>query len=181
MAKRVILGGMALIGGMIAAVLFRRTGLGRIHAGIAATYTRVEHIAAGDFLALNADEYVLFDVRTAHEFAVSHLPGAVMVDPAISEPEFATQFADRLKGKRAIFYCSVGVRSSALADTVAELVEASSGKPPANLIGGIFQWANEGRALVTRAGAATSKIHPYNKFWARLIKDRQSTSHLPER
>ena len=37
-----------------------------------------------------------------------------------------------------------------------------------NLEGGIFQWANEGRALY-RAGEPAEKVHPYNRTWGRLL------------
>ncbi|MAY21130.1 MAG: sulfurtransferase [Erythrobacteraceae bacterium] len=183
MKKRLIFGGIAgvaLIGAVGGALLFQTSDLDRIHAGIAATHNNVEHIAADDFVALDSDEFVLFDVREADEFAVSHLPGAVLVDPDITAAEFTTRFGDSLEGKRAIFYCSVGVRSSNLADRVAELVEDSTGNAPVNLIGGLFKWRNEGRELVTASGQSTGDIHPYDDYWGRLIEDRETISYKPE-
>ncbi|MEO1167879.1 MAG: rhodanese-like domain-containing protein [Pseudomonadota bacterium] len=183
MKKRLIFGSIAviaLIGAVGGALLFQTSDLDRIHAGIAATHDNVDHMSADDLLALGSDEFVLFDVREADEFAVSHLPGAVLVDPGMSAAEFATRFGEKLEGKRAIFYCSVGVRSSILADRVAKLVQNSTGNTPVNLIGGLFKWRNEGRELVTDTGQPTGDIHPYDDYWGRLIEDRETISYLPE-
>jgi rhodanese-related sulfurtransferase len=173
------LAGFALLAAVGGAALFQTSDLGRIHYGIAASYDTVEHLAADDYSALDPDDVVLFDVRENEEFAVSHLPGAILVDPDISEEEFAEAFSDKLQGKRAIFYCSVGVRSSILADRVAELVERETGKRPVNLIGGLFQWHNEDRALISASGAATDAIHPFDDYWGRLIEDEKAVSYLP--
>lgn len=171
---------VALIGVVGGALLFQTSDLDRLHAGIAATHDNVEHMAADELLALDRDEFVLFDVREADEFAVSHLPGAVLVDPDMRAAEFAAHFGESLEGKRAIFYCSVGVRSSILADRVAEMVEKSTGNAPVNLIGGLFKWRNENRQLVTVAGQLTGDIHPYDDYWGRLIEDRESISYSPK-
>lgn len=179
---RVVFGGLAgfrLLGVAVRAVLSRTSDIDRIHAGIAATHGNVEHMTADDFSALGSDEVVLFDVREPDEFAVSHLPDAVLVDPGMSVSEFAARFSDRLSGKRVIFYCSVGVRSSILAERVAKLVEALSGKTPVNLIGGIFRWRNEGLRLVTISGNSASAVHPYDDYWGRLVEDREAVSYLP--
>jgi 3-mercaptopyruvate sulfurtransferase SseA len=40
------------------------------------------------------------------------------------------------------------------------------------LAGGIFQWANEERPLVDAAGNPTTRVHPYNRFWGRLLKPK---------
>jgi hypothetical protein len=39
-----------------------------------------------------------------------------------------------------------------------------------NLEGSIFQWANERRPLV-RDGTRVTRVHPYSKFWGRLLAD----------
>ena len=167
---------LAVVGGV---ALFQTSDLERIHSGIAASYDTVEHLSADDYSALGPDEVLLFDVREDDEFAVSHLRGAILVAPDISEEDFALKFADKLRGKRAIFYCSVGVRSTILADRVAELVERESGKPPINLIGGLFKWHNEDRTLISASGAATDAIHPFDDYWGRLIEDEQAVSYSP--
>ena len=96
-------------------------------------------IAAGDVL--------LFDVREMAEYEVSHIAGATHVEPGSSGAAFLSANGDKLKGKTAVFYCSVGVRSGVMAERVAA---AASGVKVMNLRGGIFRWYKEGRAIVRR-------------------------------
>jgi rhodanese-related sulfurtransferase len=109
---------------------------------------------------------VLLDVRTKKEFRVSHLPGARRVDPDASAAEVL-----RVAGasnQALVVYCSVGWRSSALAERLrsAGLTNVS------NLEGSIFGWANEGRPLMAGDRPAAT-VHPYNQTFGRLL--------LPER
>ena len=111
-----------------------------------------------------ANDPLILDARTPDEFAVSHLPGALRVDPEASaaavlavHPEAAT--------RPVLLYCSVGWRSSVLADRLrAEGIDAR------NLKGGVFGWRNEKRPLV-RDGIPTGDVHPYDAAWGRLIED----------
>jgi rhodanese-related sulfurtransferase len=171
--------GIGLIAALGGIALFQTSDLERIHAGIEASYGSVEHLAAEDFSSLGPNQLMLFDVREQEEFAVSHLPGAILVDPAMTEEDFAQAFAEKLEGKRVVFYCSVGMRSSILADRVAALVERKTGRRPANLIGGLFQWHNNEGVLVSAAGKETNAIHPFDDYWGRLIEDEQAISYLP--
>lgn len=169
--------GFASIGSLAGAAFFQTSDLDRIHDGIEAAHEGVEHISGDHLASLPADEIVLFDVREAGEFAVSHLPGAILVNPQMGKAEFEDRFGESLKGKRAVFYCSVGVRSSMLAERVADLIEDRTGKAPSNLIGGLFQWSNENRAMILPNGVTTSAIHPYDAYWGRLIENRQAISY----
>jgi rhodanese-related sulfurtransferase len=104
---------------------------------------------------------VVLDVRTPEEFAVSHLPGAVRVDPdradlgSLAVAEEST----------VVVYCSVGYRSAA----IAEALEAAGVERVYNLRGGIFAWANEGRPMI-RDGAPVHRVHPYDPIWGRLLR-----------
>ena len=169
--------GLTAIAAVTGAIFFQTSDLDRIHDGIEATHQRVDHISADQLIALPTDKVVLFDVREADEFAVSRLPGAIRVDPEMDEYEFEDRFAGILEGKTAVFYCSVGVRSSILAERVADLIEDTTDKAPLNLIGGLFQWSNENRAMVSTGGEPTSAIHPYDSYWGRLIENRQAISY----
>ena len=73
-----------------------------------------------------------------------------------------------LKGKTVVFYCSVGVRSSALAESVKADLLAAGTKEVVNLEGGIFGWHNQSRPLVDKSGPTTF-VHPYNAYWGRLL------------
>ena len=104
---------------------------------------------------------ILLDVRTVEEFRVSHLRGAIQVDPAAKAADLGPVVQS---GRPVVTYCSVGYRSSAVAE---RLVKA--GVPQVhNLEGSIFQWANEGRALESN-GQPAAKVHPYNAKYGKLL------------
>lgn len=112
---------------------------------------------------------ILVDVRTAGEYAVSHLAGARRVEP--NAP--ASALAGVPKDADIVVYCSVGARSSAFAG---RLMEAGYTRV-ANLDGSIFRWANEGRAVV-RDGRPVREVHPYDRLWGRLL-DRKLHAYRP--
>ena len=96
---------------------------------------------------------MVFDVRTPAEYAVSHLPGAVNVDPDMPAADFLARYGDSVDGKTAVFYCSVGVRSSRLASRVARELKARGAVAVDDMAGGIFAWHGEARPLVDAEGA----------------------------
>lgn len=160
-----------------AGMFLAKPDLAKIHDDIEADYSRVSHINSEAFTKLPGDNVIIFDVREPEEFAVSHLPGAIQVDPGLSEAEFQSLYGDALEGKTAVFYCSVGRRSSNLAERVASVVETNTSQAPVNLIGGLFQWSNENRSLMSTQGSATDAIHPYNAHWGRLIHNREAIQY----
>ena len=104
---------------------------------------------------------LIVDVRSADEFAISRLRGAVNLTTA----QQITEAIHSRKPFTAILYCSVGFRSSRLADELARRGIADV----ANLEGSIFQWANEGRPLY-RDETLVKQVHPYGKRWAGLLR-----------
>jgi len=148
-----------------------------IHKQIVADYHNVKHINGDQLLSLNSNDVILFDVREPDEFAVSHIQGAIQVAPQISVEDFMQQYGASLQGKMPIFYCSVGRRSSALASRLATALEDSGAQPVHNLIGGAFQWHNESRPLANGNNQQTTLIHPYNKYWGRLINNHSATRY----
>ena len=177
--RNILLAGVAAVAAVGGVMLSAKPELAKVHEEIERDYDNVEHIDANTFSQLNARDVVLFDVRDPEEYAVSHLRGAVRVDPNISEAEFQTLYADLLAGKKAVFYCSVGRRSSDLAERVAHIVEQSTESAPINLIGGIFQWSNEKRTLMGPNGYETDAVHPYNDYWGRLIENPDVIRYFP--
>lgn len=108
-----------------------------------------------------SDRPLLLDARTSEEWAVSHLPGALLAtteDQALVELQGAEQ--DHL----IVVYCSVGYRSAALAR---QLI-ARGFTNVHNLEGSIFAWANEGRP-VYQGEREVRQVHPYNKVWGQLL------------
>lgn len=105
---------------------------------------------------------LLVDARTEEEYAVSHIPGAVHA----TTPAAVAAALRIAPAPEVVLYCSVGVRSSALADRL----RRSLGVPVFNLAGSIFAWANSGRPLV-RDGQAVHEVHPYDERWGRLLDE----------
>lgn len=114
-------------------------------------------------------DVVLLDVRTEEEFAVSHLPGAMRLDPDLEEDDLRrlAPVASLARDATIVTYCSVGYRSAAAAR---QLARAGFGNV-FNLEGGIFGWANSGRA-VHRDGKPVAEVHPYDAVWGRLLDAR---------
>ncbi len=104
---------------------------------------------------------LLVDVRSSKEFAVSHLRGATNL---VSLEQFKQA---RVAGETSpvVVYCSVGYRSSALA----EKLERAGFTQVMNLEGSLFQWANEGRPLY-RGTNQTPEVHGYSRKWSKLLK-----------
>ncbi|GBE42566.1 putative adenylyltransferase/sulfurtransferase MoeZ [bacterium BMS3Bbin10] len=122
---------------------------------------------------------VLLDVREKQEFAVSRIRGAQRVDPGIWRSTFMNRFGDKLRGKTVVFYCSVGVRSSRLAASVQAALKERGVGEVYNLDGGVFAWHNEMRPLENGQGA-TDFVHPYDKYWGKLVDRRALVSTTPK-
>ena len=138
---------------------------------VARKWPAVTHIAADEVARLMTEKTaVIFDVRTPEEFAVSHLDGAVRIDPAADAAVFLKEHGTSVKGKTAVFYCSVGVRSSKLTARVADGLKAAGAAASGELKGGIFAWAGDARPLVDAKGP-TDKVHGYDSSWGKLVKD----------
>ena len=103
----------------------------------------------------------LLDAREAKEYAVSHIPGAIQIDPGADVAALAAMLDP---DRPIVIYCSVGYRSSELAQRLADHTELSA----QNLTGSIFKWANEGRPLENETGA-TQYVHPYNDYFGRML------------
>ncbi len=103
----------------------------------------------------------LLDVRKPEEFAVSHLRGAVRVDP--ERPDLDRIPRDH---RPIVVYCSVGWRSGNLG----ALLRERGHERVYNLTGGIFAWANEGRPVWAH-GRRAQKVHPYDDEWGQLLRE----------
>jgi rhodanese-related sulfurtransferase len=104
---------------------------------------------------------IVLDVRTAEEYEVSHLKGAIRVDPDGELPDFLRTLDHEAS---VVAYCSVGYRSSRLVERLTKegFTDAK------NLEGSIFEWANKGYP-VERDGAPVQEVHPYDAVWGRLL------------
>lgn len=134
----------------------------RLLADVRAKYPDVPQVSVDELRQRPTEPAVLlFDVRAPVEFAVSHLQGAR------STPDEAAALVE-LQGvpheREILLYCSVGMRSSALA----EKLLAHGYTRVANLEGGIFTWANAGLP-VYRGEEPVSAVHPFDERWGVLL------------
>lgn len=127
-----------------------------------------------DWLHKETPSPLLIDARSAEEYSVSHLPGADRAQ-TVAEAETVIKAAGISKQMAAqapiVLYCSIGYRSGRLGKAL-----QAAGYRVMNLEGSIFQWANEGRSLVTanlseRSSAhhSTPQVHPYSWLWGLLL------------
>jgi rhodanese-related sulfurtransferase len=141
------------------ALLFGDLSWGRINSYLDKEYPDVGNISTQELAKLT--NVVLLDTRTHDEYKASHLPNAERFDESNSA---ATKdlFAKLSKNTPIVVYCSVGVRSAA----VARRLTAQGFTQVKNLRGSAFMWANEGRSL---EGQSAPKVHPFNSRWGALL------------
>ncbi|MGL5018216.1 MAG: rhodanese-like domain-containing protein, partial [Luteolibacter sp.] len=134
---------------------------------VAKKFDEVRQLPTADLAAWLADPArkppQLLDAREAAEFAVSHLSGAIRVDPDAGAEQVLAKID---KTRPLVVYCSVGYRSSALARRLIKAGHAQT----MNLEGSIFKWANEGRPLV-RDGKPALTVHPYDDNYGSMLRE----------
>jgi rhodanese-related sulfurtransferase len=132
----------------------------------------VQAITTGELAAIleaaGRAKPLLLDVRTAAEFEVSHLRGALRVNTDDLQVRL-----DAPKETPIVTYCSVGYRSAKMA----QRLHAAGFTNVRNLEGSLFQWANEGRPFVSSA-AHRGKVHPYNG-WAGMLLSANLRAKVP--
>lgn len=145
----------------------------QVRAEIRERFPAVRHVSIGELatrLEREGDPPLLLDVRAPEEFAVSHLAGA---RNAGTLGEALSILGGAPKERETVVYCSVGHRSSALAEELAR--KGFTGVR--NLEGSIFAWANAGRPVV-RGETRVDRVHPFDRKWGCLL-DRRLWSDLP--
>jgi sterol desaturase/sphingolipid hydroxylase (fatty acid hydroxylase superfamily)/rhodanese-related sulfurtransferase len=128
-------------------------------------FPQVQRVTVHDLSAWLADtnrpQPGLYDVRTPDEFAVSHLPGAIRMDPRSRAHDVVKRIDP---AKPAVFYCSVGHRSSQMADQLRVLGRTNV----FSVEGSIFAWSNAGLPLVSN-DVPVKLVHPFSESYARLL------------
>lgn len=160
-------GVMALVGATVWALGGERQGFDAMKKLVRTRFPNVPQTSTQELATFMSERRtpLLLDVRTKAEFDISHLPGARRVDPDAK----AADVLPLLDGNRPVVaYCSVGYRSSALADRLRKAGVAQV----SNLEGSIFQWANEGRPLEAN-GKPASKVHPYNATFGKMLDEQR--------
>jgi|GEM_PF-832847 len=151
--------------------------LDRFHDDLVPRYAGVVHLSTADMATMNPDDVVLFDVRKPSEYDVSRIDGAIRVSPSASAADFLDDHAGVIRGRTVVFYCSVGERSSRLAQGV--MSRGAEAEAVYNLAGGIFKWHNEFRDVVAANGDTTA-IHPFNRRWGRLLERQDAIRTRPD-
>jgi len=152
----------------------------KTHAKILKNYDGVSHIDAQALSDMDEGSYIIFDVREKDEFDVSHIDNSIWVDPSIDASDFNAQYAEQIEGKTVVLYCSVGVRSSRLAEKLMTSKADAKMSPIYNLENGIFGWHNESRPLITE-NASTDFVHPYNRIWGRMVNRKDLRRYEQDR
>ncbi len=155
--------------------------LDSVHRKIKQDYADVTHLGAHSFKTLDPQDVIVFDVREKDEFEISHIKNAIWIDPAMSAADFIKIHGEKISEKMAVFYCSVGVRSSHLAQDLITLIppeQNNSRNTPKiyNLENGIFGWHNQDQALYKKTHL-TPFIHPYNRIWKKGINRKELTRY----
>ncbi len=112
---------------------------------------------------------LLLDIRGSDEYRISHLRGALLAED-IEAARLVLRDVDA--DREIVVYCSVGMRSSA----VAEALQRDGFRHVSNLRGGIFSWANEGRPLYSGARLVLT-VHPFNRDWGRLLNSKYRSTN----
>jgi rhodanese-related sulfurtransferase len=88
-------------------------------------------------IILENNDAVILDVRTAEEFSISKISGAINVPVDEIADKIQTIIDD--KEKTILVYCHTGVRSSIATTGIMDM----GYKNVSNIIGGIERWENE--------------------------------------
>lgn len=147
---------------------------------ISRQFPTVKQITTKDLASLlRSPDLVLLDVRQPQEFAVSHIARAQQISPM--SPDNHCSFVPsqlQLENKTVVFYCSVGYRSSQIAEALDSELQRLGVSAIYNLQGGIFAWHNEARPLVNQNGA-TELVHPYDSHFGKLLQRQNLISTTP--
>ncbi len=126
-------------------------------------FPRVQHISTDELAAILEEhtDFTLLDTREPEEYEVSHIQGAFLAE-GVRDALKALQ--DKRREDLVIVYCSVGYRSSNIANKLARRGFTNV----VNVEGSLFKWANENRPVFS-GDKVVDKVHPYDEYWGRLL------------
>lgn len=100
-----------------------------------------ELLAPEEFREQISATSVLVDVRTADEYGLGYIPGALNID--FRSPDFEQRIDSLDKSRTYLLYCAAGSRSSKAAD----LMKSKGFESVLTLEGGVEAWAKSGFTL----------------------------------
>lgn len=109
-----------------------------------------------------AEPPLIIDARSHEEYAISHLPNAILwhEDGGESMPRLLNDAGQN--GRPVVFYCSIGYRSGAACEVFLKRYPNGNG---VNMLGGLFLWAESGGEMI-----GSQLIHPYDAKWGQLLR-----------
>jgi rhodanese-related sulfurtransferase len=170
-----VLGVPLLLGAGVALFAGRPIAFAAVHRLTARKFPQVKWIDGLELARWRADstrpQPAVLDARTQEEFLVSHLGGAIRIDPYRPILRPIRRFP---KDTSIVVYSSVSYRGARLADFLARQGYGNV----LVLDGGIFQWANEGRPIL-RDDRPANQVHPYDGRWRWLLESRYRAEAPP--
>lgn len=143
---------------------------------IASKFPEVQWISTEELARWRDDpalpQPVVLDARTEPEFELSHLRGALPIDPYRPSLKTVQRFA---RDTPVVVYSSVGYRSARVASWLGKAGYTNV----RNVAGSVFQWANEGRPLFREENRPTAMVHPYDHTWGVLV-ERHYRARAPD-
>lgn len=135
---------------------------------VALKFRDVRRVTPSELVAwmkdVNRPPPLLIDARAADQFTLSHIDGAVNIDPA--KPDLA-QLEHVRRDLPLVVYDGPGAVGAAM---VTGLASAGFSRV-SNLDGGLFRWVNEDHPVINAEGLA-AKVAPISWSWGRLLKSR---------
>ena len=162
-----------VVGGVVAYVLGRPVAFEVFQRRTAARFPEVRWITTDQLGRWQDDtgqpQPVLLDARTPAEFGISHLKGAIPIDPY--RPDLKS-LEGSSKTSAVVVYSSAGYRGARVASWLMNQGYSSV----TNLAGGIFKWVNEGRPIFRAENRPAALVHPYDQRWGLLVEGRYRAS-----
>lgn len=158
-----------LIGGIVLLLAGRPVAFEILRRRTASKFPEVKWLTTQDLARWRADtgqpQPVLLDARTAPEFELSHMKGAIPIDPY--RPSLKP-LQGLPRDTSIVVYSSVGYRGARVASWLRK-----AGYPNSlNLAGGLFQWVNEGGQIFREESRPAAQVHPYDRRWGMLLEGR---------
>jgi rhodanese-related sulfurtransferase len=116
-------------------------------------------------LAMPKTDAIILDSRELNEYKTSHLKNAIHVGYDNFNID-SLQKKIPNKDSRIVVYCSVGIRSESIADSL----KLAGYSQVENLFGGIFEWKNHNFPVYNIEEKETDSVHTFSKTWSKWLK-----------
>jgi rhodanese-related sulfurtransferase len=161
---------LAVLAAVLGGLLWDGSPLGGfvLRQAIRVKFREVRQVSPAELVTWMRDPHrpppLLIDARADSSFRLSHIDGAVRLDP--EHPDLAP-LEHVPRDQPLVVYDAAGVVGTAMVLGL----EGAGFSRVSNLEGGLFRWVNEGHPVVDDSGA-TGKVDPVSWGWGRLLKAR---------